>query len=165
MPDILVLDLRVLALHNFDLLIFDLSVFGLCVSGLCVFDFLIFDLLVFDLLFLDLPRNSSRSTSLNHPLSNLTMVPFKREEGSQQPELPPAVDVIESKGGFGDCDLALFRTGAHADVRVICEDRQFDVHKAVLASRSAWFEQTLARMEQVGSSHTSSKTLLHKEEY
>lgn len=77
------------------------------------------------------------------------MSSFKREQESQAPEANQAAGLLDPKNGFGVCDLELFRTGAHADVRVSCEEREFLVHKAVLASRSSWFGGFLAQMEQV----------------
>lgn len=77
------------------------------------------------------------------------MAPYKREIESQAPEPPAAISTIDLKNAFGGCDLELFRSGDHADVRIICEGRDFLAHKAVLASRSTWFQEKLAELNQV----------------
>lgn len=78
------------------------------------------------------------------------MAPYKRENESQAPQPPTAISPIDPKNAFGGCDLELFRSGDHADVQIACENREFLAHKAVLASRSAWFQEKLTQLNQVG---------------
>lgn len=40
-------------------------------------------------------------------------------------------------------DLKLLETGNFADTEIICRGKTFKVHKALICSRSVWFEKAL----------------------
>lgn len=41
------------------------------------------------------------------------------------------------------CDMKLLETGNFADTEIVCGDKTFKIHKAVVCTRSVWFEKAL----------------------
>lgn len=51
---------------------------------------------------------------------------------------------MSNPGGDGilaNADIRLFETGNFADATIVCGDRTWKVHKALLSSRCKWFER------------------------
>lgn len=72
---------------------------------------------------------------------------YKREE-SQVFDADMAADLFDDSRSFGGCDLQLFRSGHHADVRIYCGNKMFPCHKSILSSRSSWFRNALLAMDE-----------------
>lgn len=45
------------------------------------------------------------------------------------------------EGGLANADSRLFETGSFADATIVCGERTWKVHKALLSSRCKWFER------------------------
>lgn len=46
----------------------------------------------------------------------------------------------DGDGTLFNADLSLFETGNFADATIVCGDRTWKVHKAILSSRCKWFK-------------------------
>lgn len=61
-----------------------------------------------------------------------------KPRGAKPPDAkPPDADLRAS-------DMKLLETGNFADAELICGDKNFKIHKAVVCTRSLWFEKALA---------------------
>ncbi|KAF3763840.1 hypothetical protein M406DRAFT_75073 [Cryphonectria parasitica EP155] len=76
-----------------------------------------------------------------------TMTPRHPKRESQAPEAQQAIEIIDPKATFGNCDLELLKSGAHSDVRVCCGNREFPCHRAILAARSGFFKEKLEELK------------------